>query len=306
MNDTSFDRAMFKLAHRGEESVSTARLEQALACLGDEPGTLATPALPARSAAASPSVSGEIPRQSVSRAHGARHAAAHRARRAAGSHAKRRTVLLAFALLTLLAATALAATLGLTHFFDQNPYLFANRTGSTTDGVKTQPLLTLDDSGLSLLRVQPVDSAWIDGRLTLSVLVSLADADEPLLVGELDGDGTALLYPEGPDQPPQTLEDAASARILLHDSYSVYTLADDGWSGYPQTDDTLMQDGAALIAMQINPDFVGVSDLEALARDGRFPFRLELYLSDHGELRAESAILSATLPTDEEKEAMTP
>ena len=306
MNDTSFDRAMCKLAHREDEDISTARLEQAFACLGDAPGTLATPTLPARPTAASSSSSAEIPRQSVSRTTGARHTATHRARRTGNAYSKRRMALLAFALFTLLAATALAATLGLSHFFEQNPYLFAHKTGSTTDGVKTQPLLMLDDGELRDLRVQPVDSAWIDGRLTLSVLVSLADVDEPLLVGELDGDGTALLYLDGPDQPPQTLDNAASARILLHDSFSVYTMGDDGWSGYPQTVDTMMQDGAALIAMQINPDFVGVSDLDALAQDGRVPFRLEMYLADHGELHAESAILSAVLPTDEEKEVMYP
>ena len=221
-------------------------------------------------------------------------------------------MVLAFALLTLLAATALAATLGLARFFDQNPYLFAHQPGETTDAVTTQPLLLVDGGGLRDLRVQPVDSAWIDGYLTLSVLVSPAGADEPLLVGELNGDGTANLYQGGPGQPPETLDDATSARILIHDDFSVYTLADDGgsddgWSGYPQIAETLMQeDGSALIALQINPDFVTISDLDALAQDGRFPFLLELYVSDHGEMHAESAILSAVLPTDEEKEVMYP
>ena len=270
MTDREFDRMMTARAHSEAAPVSTAKLEAALAQLGETPGTLRRP-----SGRAMP---------------------------------KRRALVLAFALLALLSATALAATMGLSHFFGRNPYSFTNQPGgSTAENTRLSPLTLLDDDGLSLLRVEPVDSAWIDGRLTLSLLVSPASSDEPLLVGELNGDNTANLYTDTSGLP-TLFDDAGSALILLWDNISVYRhpASEQDESGYAMRVETSAQDGQSLIACQINPEFVSAADLEALAADGRFPFRLDLYVSDHGKLRAETVLLSAALPTAEEKQLIAP
>ena len=267
MNEQAFDRMMTEIAHRDPAPASEAKLNWALKRLDGAP--------------------------------------ARRARR----HAlpRGRALAIALAMLLLLCATAVAATMGLSHFFERNPYAFAHQPDQTTEDARLSPLTLLDDSGLSLLRVEPIDSAWIDGRLTLSVLVSSADADVPLLVGELDGDDTANLYPDTA-QPPTFLQDAQSALILLFDNSTLYTLSEsgDGWPGYPSQFETSSQDAGTLLAIQLDPDFVSASELESLAQDGRFPFRLELYVSDHGALRAETATLSAALPDESEKEVMNP
>ena len=267
MNEHAFDRMMAGIAHRNAPATPTAKLNWALERLDAE--------------------------------------ASRPARRVAFS--RRRALILAFALTLALCAAAAAATLGLSHFFERNPYTFAHQPGQTTDGARLSPLTLLDDGGLSLLRVEPVDSAWIDGRLTLSVLVSPADAQEPLLAGELNGDGTASLYPDTA-QPPTALEDAQSARILLIDNVALYTApeADDGWPGYPSQIETSQQDAGTLLAMQLEPDFVSASELVTLTQDGRFPFRLELVVSEHGALRFESVTLAAALPDENEKEVMNP
>ena len=266
MNEQAFARMMTEIAHRDPAPASEAKLNWALERLDSAPNR--------------------------------------RARR----HAlpRGRMLAIALAMLLLLCATAVAATMGLSHFFERNPYAFAHQPDQTTEDARLSPLTLLDDSDLSLLRVEPIDSAWIDGRLTLSVLVSSADADVPLLVGELDGDGTANLYPDTA-QPPTFLQDAQSARILHFDEVSFYTLpSEGGWSGYATQTETSPQDGGTLFAMECNPDFVSASELESLAQDGRFPFRLELYVSDRGALRFESVTLSAALPDETEKEVMNP
>ena len=262
MNDAAFDRKMTQWAQSDQQPVSDARLEYALRQLGDRPGELVSAA----------------PRRALP---------------------KRRALAVAFALLMLLAATAVAATLGLSHFFKQNPYAFT-RDGETTLGVQTAPLLVIGDSDLSTLRVEAMDSAWIGGQLTLSVFVASADPDETLYVGELDESDTALLYPDSLNHPPTTLDGAKDARILLWDNFSVYTLPDsgDGQWGYPQQVETSPQEDGTLIAMQIDPDFVSTSDLAVLAKDGRLPFSLEFTLSDHGTLRFERIALSAALPDE--------
>lgn len=269
MNEQAFDRRMTEIAHRNPPSVPTDKLHWALARLDNAPG-----------------------------------------RRAA--RPRGRALALALAMLIALCATAAAATMGLSHFFERNPHAFAHRPDQTTENARLEPLTLLDDGGLSCLRVSPVDSAWIDGRLTLSLLVSSADADVPLLAGELNGDGTANLYPDTA-QPPTLLEDAQSARILLCYDVSLYTLPSDedgwpgdGWPGYATYVETSPQDGGTLLAIECNADFVSASELEALARDGRFPFRLELAVSDRGALRVEDVTLSAALPTEIEKEDLNP
>lgn len=267
MNEHAFDRMMTDAAHRNPENVPVDKLDAALARLG--------------------------------------RATAPRPRRAALPH--RRALTVALAMLLLLCASAVAATMGLSHFLERNPYAFSHQPDQSVEDARLSPLTLLDESELSLLRVSPIDSAWIDGRLTLSVLVASADADVPLLAGELNGDGTANLYADTA-QPPTLLEDAQSARILHFDDISLYTLPGegDGWSGYATQTETSPQDGGTLLAIECNPDFVSASELDALAEDGRFPLRLELYVSDRGTLRAQAVTLSAALPDENEKEMMVP
>lgn len=76
------------------------------------------------------------------------------------------------ALLLLAVGVAVAARLGLSAFWANNPYRFFHNRERTEPRVRTSPLTVADDSELSSLRFAPLDSAWIEGRLT-GVITSL-------------------------------------------------------------------------------------------------------------------------------------
>lgn len=209
------------------------------------------------------------------------------------------------ALLLLAGGIAVAAGLGLPAFWRSNPYnLFHNRERVEPE-VRTSPLMVADDSGLSSLRFTPLDSAWIEGRLTLTFTLSAAAGRESPLLGQ--GDGTGFLIWQGEGQS-QWVE---RADLLVCDTdITAYTRRDgaDAWEGYPAIQCMEAENGLTL-ALQFEPDFVTASELAALTdARGRLPLRLELWVYDaqSDACASQSVLLSVCAPTEEERMEMNP
>lgn len=209
------------------------------------------------------------------------------------------------AALLLVCATALAAQLGLAHFMERNPYNFYHQGLEQAAPPHAQALAATDVSGLSRLSVTPIDSAWIEGRLTLTFRVS-AVGGMPLYMAaltETDECVLAELY-DSDDHPSQTAELPCDALLLLSDDVSLR--AGKSLDCAPQLS-WETQEGDVLLALQCPADFILASELdELIGDDGRIPLRLELFVHDGRETSAEILLLSAAAPTESEKEAMDP
>lgn len=209
------------------------------------------------------------------------------------------------AALMLVCATALAAQYGLSHFMESNPYNFYHQGVEAAESLSAQPLAALDSSGLAHLSVTPIDSAWIEGRLTMTLRVSPADS-LPLHAAALTQteNGTAAELFDRADQ--QIREMPIEGLLLLCEDTTLYRGADALACGPQLTWET--QEDGILLALQCPADFILASEVEALTEEGRIPLRLELYVCDGttGEMHAESLLLSAAAPTESEKEEMDP
>lgn len=226
-------------------------------------------------------------------------------RKAPAPRIARRRLVPVLAALLLVCATALAAQLGLARFMERNPHNFYHQGLEHAAPLAAQPLTATDDSGLSRLRVTPIDSAWIEGRLTLTLQVSAADGLPLHMAALTEADGRLLaeLYASD-EQPPQTVEPPRDALLLLYESVSLG--AGQSLSCAPQLAWETEEDGVSL-ALQCPADFILVSELDALTDgDGRIPLRLTLVVRDGDETRDETLLLSAAAPTESEKEAMDP
>lgn len=224
--------------------------------------------------------------------------------------AARRRLALVLAAMLLVCATALAAQLGLSYFMDKNPYNFYRGGVEDAAPLNAQPLMVLDDAGLTGLRAAPIDSAWIEGRLTLTVRLSSGDA-RPLRAALLTQEGDRLFAEvyERDDQPPETCELPCDGLLLLVENIALYARRDgqDALSCAPEYLTWETQEDGVLLAVQCPPDFILASELDALTdEDGRIPLRLETYVRDGMKDRAESLLLSVAAPTEEEKEEMNP
>ena len=222
-----------------------------------------------------------------------------------------RAAAVALALAALLSATALAATLGLAHF---NPAYFIHRPAGEEDGVAVDPkaMEVVDDSDLHLIRVEAIDSAFIDGRLTLSVRVTAADVGRPVYWGyEEDGIYSVQLGDDAADMPRAHLDALPVGAMLVEDNSS-------GWPSVVNPDGTrrrspelgtmvdVQQDGLVM-AIQAGATFITQSDLPGLVdASGRIPIALSFDILDGGEYAYETVVVSIAAPTDKEKEAMDP
>lgn len=225
-------------------------------------------------------------------------------------HAARRRIAFLLAAMLLVCATALAAQFGLSHFMDANPYNFYRQGVEDAATLNARPLTVLDTTGLTGLSVTPIDAAWIEGRLTLTVRLSSVDA-RPLRAALLTQEGDRLFAEvcERDDQPPEICSLPCDALLLLVENLALYTQRDgqDALSGAPEYVTWETQADGILLAMQLPPDFILASELDALTgEDGCLPLRLEAYVRDGVEDRAESLLLCAAAPTEEEKEEMNP
>lgn len=215
------------------------------------------------------------------------------------------------AAMLLVCATALAAQYGLNHFMERNPYAFYHQDIQNATTLNAQPLTILDSSNLARLSVTPIDSAWIEGRLTMTLRVSTADS-LPLYAADLsraESGMVAALY-DREDQPPQIRKMPCEALLLLYENAALYTRPNgtDALQCAPQLTWETQEDGI-LLALQCPADFILASEVDGLTdADGRIPLRLELHLCDGttGEMHAESLLLSAAAPTESEKEEMDP
>ena len=218
----------------------------------------------------------------------------------------------AFALLALLSATALAATLGLAHF---NTAYFIRRPAGEEAGVTVAPqaMRVVDATGLQRIRVEAIDSAFIDGRLTLSVRVTSAEKSRQLFWGyDEDGiykvqrDDDAAAY-----EPYERLDALPEGALLLEDMDSgwPYVLYPDGTSRRsPELANMVdVQKDGLMMAIQAGATFITQSDLtELVDADGRIPVALSFDILDGEEYVYETVVVSIAAPTDAEKEAMDP
>ena len=223
-----------------------------------------------------------------------------------------RSAVVALALLALLSATALATTLGLARF---NPTYFIRRPAGEEAGVAIEPktMRVADASGLRLISVEAVDSAFVDGRLTLSVRVTSADESRPIFWG-YDEDGLYKVQQggdAGTHEPYERLNALPEGALLLEDMDSgwPYVLYPDGTRRRsPELSNmVVVQEGGLLMAIQAGATFITQDDLTQLVdADGRIPIELSFDILNGEEYVYETVIVSVAAPTDEEKEAMDP
>lgn len=208
------------------------------------------------------------------------------------------------ALLLLAVGVAVAARLGLSAFWANNPYRFFHNRERTEPQVRTSDLAVTDASGLSTLRLLPLDSAWIEGRLTLTFSLTAEAGRERPLLGQPDETGF-LVWQEDQSQWVERVD------LLVCDTdVTAYTRRDDadGWAGYPSLQCMESEEGL-MLALQFEPDFITASDLPTLMNaQGCIPIRLELWVYDarQGDCAPQSALLSVRAPTEEERMEMNP
>ncbi|MDD3411372.1 MAG: hypothetical protein PHY12_11260 [Eubacteriales bacterium] len=203
--------------------------------------------------------------------------------------------------LLLVSGVAVAARLGLLAFWQQNPYNFFHDRQGVRPELRLSPFVVTDASGLQRLRLEPLDSAWIEGRLTLTVRLS---ADAALAAGEREGDGVRLCAPVGEEAQWAPL---AEVGLLLYPEDTACAV--DGWTAWAEHAECSMADDGVTLALQFPPDFVTASDLPALLdAQGRLPLRLELNVYDPAAdaFAVESVRIAVAAPTEEERMEMDP
>lgn len=209
------------------------------------------------------------------------------------------------ALLLLAGGVAVAARLGLPAFWQRNPYNFFHNRERVEPEVHTSNLILADGSGLSTLHLKPLDSAWIEGRLTLTLTLSGAPGREAPVLGQREDEGFFVRREDFRGEWVETVD------LLVCDTdVTAYTRRDgaDAWEGYPSMQCLESEDGLTL-ALQFEPDFLTASDLPALTdADGRIPLRLELWVYDarQDDCSPQSALLSVQAPSEEERMEMNP
>ncbi len=225
--------------------------------------------------------------------------------RLASGKARWRLAPILAALLLLAGGVAVAARLGLPAFWQRNPYNFFHNRERVEPEVRTSTLTLADGSGLSTLRLTPLDSAWIEGRLTLTLTLEGAPGREAPVLGQREDEGFFVQREDFRGEWVQTVD------LLVCDTdVTAYTRRDgaDAWEGYPSMQCLESEDGLTL-ALQFGPDFLTASDLPALTdAEGRIPLRLELWVYDarQDDCRPQSALLSVQAPTEEERMEMNP
>lgn len=224
------------------------------------------------------------------------------------THVSRRRLAIALAATMLVCATAVAAQLGLPFFLEINPYHFFHQAAEPTADVPTQMLEIADASGLISLNVAALDSAWIEGRLTLTVRLTPTKLGETLYAGERNAEGTVNVY-RHMEQPSEKLTLPEGAALLLYEDVTCYTLPEgaEGWMGRAERVACEADNDGLLLAIQLRPDFITAADLSGLTNEsGRIPLRLELpvYTANMDDTALESVILSVCEPTETEREAM--
>lgn len=209
------------------------------------------------------------------------------------------------ALLLLAGGVAVAARLGLPAFWQRNPYNFFHNRERVEPEVRTSALTLADGSELSTLRLTPLDSAWIEGRLTLTLTLESAPGREAPVLGQREDEG---FFVQREDFRGEWVE--AVDLLVCDTDVTAYTRRDgvDAWEGYPSMHCLESEEGLTL-ALQFGPDFLTASDLPALTdAEGRIPLRLELWVYDarQDDCRPQSALLSVQAPTEEERMEMNP
>lgn len=223
----------------------------------------------------------------------------------ASARPRLRTVPLLAALLLLAGGVAVAARLGLPAFWQRNPYNFFHNRERVEPEVRTSALTLADGSGLSTLRLTPLDSAWIEGRLTLTLTLAGAAGREAPRLGQREDERFFV------QQEDFRAEWVDTVDLLVCDTdVTAYTRRDgaDAWAGYPSLQCLESEDGLTL-ALQFEPDFLTASDIPALTdAEGRIPLRLELWVYDarQDDCKPQSALLSVKAPTEEERMEMNP